>query len=242
MGPINNAGANASGTSARQLASDAFRELMVERPGQTAPPEFYDDALRQLQRLTDRWQVDRLTIQGIQRATYPLTANQRTYGIGGNVEQRPVKLTSAAVILSGGTDESRVEITDDRSSISTRGGRFLHCDYAWPTAEVSLSWDPGGDTLVLYSWKPIQQWISLDDVISLAPGYEQALMLALAVQMIPSFVGFCKIPAPLLGDIRENARVAKAAIQRANLRRPEMRSDCDLGGRGSFDYRTGGYR
>lgn len=246
MGPINGIpfnGSEGTGVSARRLASDAFRELMVERPGQTAPAEFYDDALRQLQRLTDQWQVDRLLISGIQRATYPLSASQRTYGIGGDVERRPVKLTAAAVIASGATDEAPVSITDDRSSVASRGGYWLHCDYAWPTAEITLSWAPAsGETLVVYSWGTIRQWVSLDDTVTLAPGYEQALVANLALQMAPAFAGFAKIPQPLLMDIRDNARVARASIMRANMRRPEMRTDADFGCGGSWDIRTGGYR
>src|SRR4030095_5695647 len=66
----------------RTLISDAYRSLLVTRPGQSTSDDAIDEAFRALNDLVDSWQIERLMIYNVERAVYPLAAGVASYTLG----------------------------------------------------------------------------------------------------------------------------------------------------------------
>jgi hypothetical protein len=205
------------------LIYDALRDLGVLRAGQTAAPETIADALRTLNQIVGTWNTERLIVASIVREEVALTGGVSEYQLA----TRPTRIERAGYIVTGGTvaDEYPVDVLNTQQYAEGRNG--LYNDTATPDSTLTVRPTPEtADTAVLYVWRQLAAF-DLDTDVTLAPGYEIALRFALALTLAPSMLAHAKL-SPLLADIRDRARTAKAAIKSANITPRYLRADSAL--------------
>jgi hypothetical protein len=202
-------------------------------PGRTPSPAQFQDAIDELNRLTGSLNCDRLNIYANQRIEFPLIAGQKTYTIGQDPTgqttadfnaPRPQGIEAANVIYpSGGSDIryplallsvlqwSKIQLQDVGGTIP----QALYNDRAYPLSTLYLYGQPGtAATLELFYWILIPVFQSVSDVVLLPPGYEDALVLNLAVRLAPHF------QKVLDQNVREDARISLMRLESLNAPRP----------------------
>jgi hypothetical protein len=153
------------------------------------------------------------------RETLSLTgAASYTVGVGGTLAtERPVRVVGAS-IAAGSTmaRDCRIVSAEEWASFPLRGagGTFaevLYCDGAYPSSTIRLGPKPAsGGTLELYTYEALSTFSSPSESVTLPPGYERALRLALAVELGPEF------GVPLTKALLDLATDAKMSIQGLN--------------------------
>jgi hypothetical protein len=91
----------------------------------------------------------------------------------------------------------------------------LYNDRAYPLSTLYL-WGqpPAGYQLELFVWTLVPQFVALTDVVLLPPGYEDALVLNLAVRLAPHFQRVVD------GDVRQQARESLMRLLSINAPQP----------------------
>jgi hypothetical protein len=206
----------------RELIEGALRKIGVIASGDTPSASEQNDAFKALNRMLDRWSTDGLNIFQVAREEFDLTAGTGSYTIGptGTFNtSRPAEIERAT--LEDQTQEPVIEypievITSkewaEESSKEIRGiPRRLYADDAFPLRTLNLWPIPEkADKLVLYSKKALTSFTSVNDNVSLPPGYEFAIEFNLAVLLAPEF------GRAIDAIIFENAKDSLGAIKRKN--------------------------
>ncbi len=231
------AGAGGSGTVPTVFLGRGILYPALRKAGITLGPQRtpslaqYQDALEELNRLSGSLNCDRLFIYS--RVTYvaPLTG-AKTYTIGPSVDPsvvpdidapRPQAIEAANIISSSDpplrypltivTDLQWAEIrTQDMPNAIPQ---VLYNDRAYPASTLYLWGQPmAGYLLELFCWQQVPQFVSPDDVVMLPPGYEDALVLNLALRLAPHFQ---RVTDP---NLREDARMALLRLMSLNAPQP----------------------
>jgi hypothetical protein len=198
------AGAGApAGTPLMTILKMALRLAHVTKaPGRGPSIDQLSEAFTLANLMLSHWNTSRLRIPSIQINAYPLTG-AKIYTIGGpglganfNVP-RPQKIVGADVILIGNPNvryQMRVIEEPQWRAIGVQdipGGipSRLYSDRASPiTSLYVFPQDPGsGYQLELYTWLLLQAFVGLADVISLPPGYDDAITYNLALRLADTF-------------------------------------------------------
>jgi hypothetical protein len=217
--------------SSRSLTYGALREIGVLRVGSTPSPEWLDDGLSKLNQILDAWNAESLLVPSTTRQVYSLTADQQEYTLGpsGDLDgTRPPRIDGAGIVPASG-DEYEVELLSDG---------------AWPTMTIRLESAPlAGDSLAIYYPAQLEMFADNDTTYPMPQGYAIALELSLAVALAPRALLHMKtaVPAALLAEVKEAARLAVARIKRNNHRVGELACDNALVRRDTFDILRGSY-
>jgi hypothetical protein len=217
----------------RGLLYPALRKAGITLgPQRTPSPAQYQDALEELNRLMGSLSCDRLFIYSQDRIVAPLSGS-KTYTIGASPNPdvipdidapRPEGIEAANIIssvtepsirypLAIATDLQWAEIRMQEMPDSIP--EVLYDDRAYPLSTLYLWGQPmAGALLELYCWHLIPQFGSPDDVVLLPPGYEDALVLNLAVRLAPHFQ---RGTDP---NLREDARIALMRLMSINAPQP----------------------
>jgi len=210
-------------------------------PQRTPSPAQYQDGLEELTRLTGSLNCYRLFIFSIDRYEYPLTG-AKTFTIGQDPQgqviaaldgPRPLQIDKANIIYS--TPEirrplailtdlqwSQIRVQDLANTIPYA----IYDDYAYPLSTLYIYPQAvPGYILELYQWQQVPTFQTVDDVVLLPPGYEDALVLNLAVRLGPHF------QRQVDADVRNDAQKALMRIESINAPKPVLEVPC-LGGRG----------
>lgn len=239
---------------ALKLLSRSLRLLGVLGQGETAGGDMAADAFDDLNAMLQAWRLKRLTVFEVRRVTKTLTINVGTYTIGPggsiNVTPLPSRLSAAAIIASGQTDEHPLAVFfeqdyrtyRDKSRASTFPSDGVYLDRSFSTqtglSNVVVLPTPSAAslTLVLYVPVPITVFADLSTTDYLLPdGWELALQLSLARYLSLSYPG-------TWDDTKEAAAVdALAMIQRINEIPEVLSVDRALIGHpgGGYDIHTG---
>src|SRR5215471_16091899 len=215
----------------RGLIYPALRKAGVTLgPQRTPSPAQYQDGLEELNRLVGSLNCDRLNIYSISRYEYPLNG-AKTYTIGQDPTgqtiadfdgPRPVAIDRANIIYSTpqlrrplalltNLQWSRIVCQDQPITIPYA----LYDDYAYPLSIIYLYPQPvPGYMLELFIWQLVPTFVTISDVILLPPGYEDVLVLNLAVRLAPHFQR--EIPAVVAID----AQKALMRIESINAPKP----------------------
>lgn len=230
----------ATGTS---LLERALRMLGAIRQGGTSTTAQKAGGLEALNGMLDSLSIDRTMIYQIvsESFTWPAATASRTIGASGNFNtQWPARIETAYTRDSSNVD-SPLEITYDRSvwdsyavkSTQTEIPELLFLDRSYPLATIYLRQVPTYQrTLVLSSWKRLQQFATIADTVSLPPGYEDAIVYNLAERLWPEY------PNPgVLPTITALALRTRAAVKRANPVSTQMRTEIPYAAaqRGRYD-------
>jgi hypothetical protein len=197
-------------------------------PQRTPSPAQYQDAIEELNRLTGSLNCDRLFIYSKVDYIFPLTGD-KVYTIGASADPnvipdfdapRPQGI-EAANIISGSirypleivTDLQWAEIT--LQDIPNTIPEVLYDDHGYPLSALYLWGQPmAGSFLELFYWQLVPQFLTPDDQVLLPPGYEDALVLNLAVRLAPHF------QKVLDQNVREDARIALMRLMSINAPKP----------------------
>lgn len=232
---------------ALDLITGSLRLLGVLSSGDVPTANESTDGLTALNQMIGSWSVESLLIYTKAQETFTMIASQQSYtvGSGGNFNTtRPQKIENAAVRTTNGstTLDLPIEIInqDQWSNISVKtvqstlprklfaqGTYPLETIYLWPTPST-------GNTLVLWSWKPLSSFATINSSVDLPQGYVRALRYNLALELAPEYGSS---PNPL---VIAEAEVSKAAIKRMNIKTLLLSQDESLARQGrGFNYLTG---
>jgi len=230
----------------RDIVTAALRELGVKAAGEVVTADEADSGLEELNRLVDQWAGERLLIYRVTRTTWTISATQNyTVGAGGTVNVvRPVYLDHVNLIdtstdpdqetpLTPLTDDGWAAITQ-KAATSTQPTNWYY-NPTFPLGTLSLWPIPSSATLqgALYAPQQTSEFASLDEVISLPPGYRRMLVKNLARDLAPSY------GRPVHPELKEEAIESKATVKRNNYRPSDLSFDAAvLGGNGGYDIMT----
>lgn len=201
------------------IIDPACKLLGLIAAGRSMATGEYADILDALNELLDSSSAEGLLIFQITHETFPLTG-PATYTIGPAATfntTRPEKIRAAAVLTATNDSQpidivsaEKFETIEDRSATGMFAD-MLTCDYAAPVATIYLWPAPvTGNTLELWSLKPLATFATIGDTIALPVGYQAYLKYNLAIAIAGQFAG-----SKLTDTIVEMAKTTKADL--ANL-------------------------
>lgn len=217
----------------RDLIGGALRLLGVLAAGEQAQADEAQDALSSLNDLIDSWKLERLMVFAIQPQTFNLLGSKKIYtmGPGGDFDtERPVRIDKVNLIY---TQTSPLPLTldveilnldqyqalvvpDTTSMIPTK----VYADDNYPLRSLLFFPVPQISFPVeIFTWKQIDGFPDINQVISLPPGYQRALRFNLALELAPEYGK--SIPV----EVAAAALDAKAAIKSNNIQPLYMQCD-----------------
>lgn len=183
-----------------------------------------------LNQLLASWSEEGTMVAQVTRNTFSSTG-ATSYVLGPTapllITDRPVKILAVSVTAASGikgdaeiVNVARWAAIRDASQTGSFAELF-YCDYAVPNLTMYFWPAPAsGGSIAIESLSPLTALASLATTVSLAPGYERALIYNFAAQMAPEFGR--EVPP----TIAAAADQAKAVIVAANAQlRPEAPAD-----------------
>jgi hypothetical protein len=208
-------------TTFQDVITEALKDLGELAPGETPSADDLSDGLVALNELIARWDVIRLNIFCIQRASQNVSAGTGSYtiGLGGTFNvNRPTAIKAASYLTSGGFQLpiKLISAEEFRTIIdANRQGKFaevLWYDGNYPLGTINIWPVPAnnGDSLILFTWEQLTQGASLATTFDMPPGYQSALRKNLAVEIATMY------GRPLDPNLDRNAAKALAALRSTN--------------------------
>lgn len=234
-------------TTALDLISDSLSQARIYAPGETVSAADSSLCLRLLNRMLDSWSNETLTCYAILEQSAPLVVGKTQYSIGTTGvpdinATRPLRIIEgpgAAYLQDGLGNNFPVEVVpQDRWNLI--GNRMvtsqipdtLFYDPQFPLGLINIFPTPSITyTLFWDSYMQLTQFANLMSVLSLPPGYEDAIVNNLTIRLKPHFKG-----AQIDPIIIELASQTKAAIKRTNIRPIEAVYDGEIVARGTGTY------
>jgi hypothetical protein len=183
------------------VASDALTSIGQAGQGQSISPEMSQQALRVCNRMIAKWSIQRLFLYIITTRTFTLTANLQDYtlgpsatGAGSFVGSRPDLIESCYATLPGGSFKGEMSVLDrpkwgaiqDLGATTSANGvpQSIYPEYLYPNMAFHVWPVPANNcSLTLGTWEQLQQFVTIFDTLNLPPGYEEAIVLNLAMEL-----------------------------------------------------------
>lgn len=213
-------------------------------PGRTASTSELADAFDALNRMLGSWTIQDEMIYTIQANRYNLSPSKTSYTIGPSGADfnapRPVRITQATLVLLGPSElHLPLNLLTDAQwaqrrmrEVPTSVPAELYNDSAFPNSRLYLWGYPTvANDLELFTWQQLSSFASQATVVSLPPGYANAICYNLAVQLNDQF------GTPIRPNVLAEARRTAARIKGNNAPSPAVPS-ADFGTRGSQDIGT----
>jgi hypothetical protein len=234
----------------RDRIKRAMRLIGAAATGETPSADELADGLTALNAMLSSWSLESLLVPSIVREEFSFIGGQQRYSVGtlGDFNTtRPVKIERVTVEIQGANAfETPVDIVnvDQWVNISIRAVQsdiptWVYIEGTYPLEYVNFWPVPSSaaNKAVLYSQKLISSFTSVNDAVSLPPGYDDAIDYNLAIRLAPEYG---KAISP---EVAKIAQDTYANIKVKNSR-PQYLS-CDpgvLGVPSLFDWRTGDWR
>lgn len=210
-------------TTAAVIISDALKEILVIGEGEAPSATMFSDGLRMLNRLLDTFSNNNDFAYFASMEQKALTGQQMlTIGPTGDiVATRPIKVETAVVDRNGITYPVKVidnEKYDDLTYKALAGAntQAVYYEATFPNGTLYLYPVASGCTLKIRVLNSVKQFASTSVNIDMPEGYEDAIMLALAIRMAPSY------GKQVNPDTKQAARRAMNAIKVTNQVIPTM--------------------
>lgn len=235
------------------LITNALIEIGVYSMGEKIDAAEAQFCLSKFNRMLDSWNTQKLYAYNRMFASIPLQPNHQPHTIGPgadfNAPQRPVTIENANIVLNTVNPPVRspLNLRDDDwwasqrvQGVATTLPTDLYYSPDFPIGQLYL-WPVPTKNYLLELWSRVvlSTVANLNIILSLPPGYEDALTLTLAEILVSPFQAQ---PSPIL---IANALHARGAIQRTNSKAPFI-STADSGmpsnmGKNitTYNYRTG---
>jgi hypothetical protein len=201
------------------ILTDSLILVGAYAQGQTPNTDDMSLAFRVINRKLDSLSAEKLSMVGLKRESYSLTGTTSyTYGPGQQwaPANRPIKIKSASVLsISGLEREAKIDTADEWAAVldKTRTGIFAEdffYDNGFPTGMCWLSPNPQGGSCVLWTYQAIPALPAQTGTVSLAPGFEQAIVDIAAVELCIAF------QRPVTQELMLAATQAKQVIVELN--------------------------
>ncbi len=211
-------------TTARDMIRRSMLKVGILTKTETPSADEASDALNSLNNMISSWSNESMLIYSTAIESFPLTANVASYTIGSGQTfdtTKPIKIVDAFVRQSSSVDTPMVVITDENydeiiNKTSPGLPYFLNYNNGHPTGIIKLWPVPASAyTLFIRSEKQLTEF-TLDSVIDLPAGWEQAIIYNLAILLAPEYGE--KVDAVTV----QIARESKGAIQRNIIRNKTM--------------------
>lgn len=232
---------------ARDLITNSLRLIGALANNETPSANEANNSLQSLNDMLDLWSTQKLLINASIQETFSFVGNQQTYtmGVGGNfntarpqrIEQALYQQTTGATLLNlpiqliDQDEFTALPVPNVQSTIPTK----LFVNYTNPLATLYFWPVPStAGILVLWSWKTLSTFATLDTTVILPPGYNKALRYNLGVELAPEY-------GKQVDDIvLAQAVDSKADIKRMNSKILLMSQDSALISRSAkYNYLTG---
>lgn len=223
----------------------AMRQIGVHRRGMTLEAADVQEGMETLNRMIDAWALENFMVYAKTLTGFSLVGGQGDYtiGTGGDFDTARPEDIHAAYVRDSSSIDHAVEIipreTYEGIGLKSSPGRpwRLYYDPQYPLGKAQLWPVPStAETLYLDMLVKIPQFASKNDQVNLPPGYEDCIVLNLAVKMAPEF-GVKADPAVIA-----SAKEIRARIKNRNIKAPSARVDpaiLSIGGRRRFNIFTG---
>lgn len=211
------------------IINEAFVALSVIQPGGTISSNMLNDAFLRLNQMWLSWGSEEATSNVWYSQTFTLTAGTATYtvGTGGTLvaTASPVRILSwfsKSGNFSGGGPvvgfEAFDSIAKDDVGSSSVIAKAVGSDNAYSPTNIKVFPTPAATpgTLTLDYYAPMTAFTSTSQSLALAPWFENALWLGLAVLLHPQYARANWDPKPLF-DMATSAKSTIVARNRAVL-------------------------
>jgi hypothetical protein len=233
----------------RDLITGSLRLIGAVAPGEGLDAAEAVDGLSALNSLIDSLSNESLLIYAVTReASITLVAGTSGYTLGtsGDLANRPMSIESALLRVTNQTPALELPIKmlsqSEWASINLKGIQsdyplYAYEDGGYPLRTVNLYPVPSAAyELVLFTKRPLTQIATIDDVISLPPGYERMLRYNLAIDLAPEY------GRPVSQEVDRTASESKASLKRTNYKPNYLRiNDVPSDHKSSFNILTGDY-
>lgn len=218
-------------TTVLDLITDALQDAGIVAQDQPVGASDAQKAFRLLNRMLDSDSTESLMVYNNVEEVFPFIGTQQVYTIGLTgadwTTTRPVKVTDAYVRDTNGNDTyvKLVYYEEYASLISKQTTSTIPlCAYynaTFPNGTFTFWPIPSNTTyrFVLWSWKLLTQFTSINQTVILPPGYEQYIESNLAVR---ACIGFSR---PIPQEIAVWAAESKAQIKRINAQFPKLNNN-----------------
>lgn len=212
----------------RQICEGALQEIGVVGQGKPLAAADASLALERMQLMLDAWQAMRLTIFQVSSGTWNLVQGQQDYtmGPGGDFNvDRPLWLEGANIVWPTAANPPPAEfpmgiLTDGEwqrivvKNLQTNLPRSLWPEWTYPLLTIHVYPIPSLVGLQVKIWtpRPLESAVTLATVLSVPPGYLEAMVYNLASRLVTPF--HRQMPASL----PQNAIDSLAVVKRANKR------------------------
>jgi hypothetical protein len=230
-------------TTAQVIITDALKEIQVVAENETPTTTMLADGLRMINRLLDTFSNDRNFAYFPSLLSIALTGQASfTIGTTGDiVADRPIEINTAYVDRSGVSYPVKVIDNEryDRITYKLLAGANTQAIYYEATYPLGLVYPypiATGCTLYMRVLNSVKQFAALSTNIDMPPGYEDYIMLGLAIRWAPQFG---KTVSP---DTKMAYHRASKNVKQNNLVVPTMSLPVAVqsGNRGSYsDYLSG---
>lgn len=237
---------------ANTIIQEALLSIGQLAEGELPSPETSESCRIRLNSMMDSWNNESLIVYQVRNEAFTLGAGQssRTIGVGGNFNTTwPIKILESSYVTDS-TNAPNInfplQVVNQaqynsivNKTITGPYPQYVYYDrahplgtlYFWPVPVTTLA-------LTLGTWRQLAAFDELTDVVTLPPGYEEALTFNLACRVAPSF------------GVEPSASVQKYAMEsKRNIKRSNAQnSTLDLpngipgarGRPGYWDFYTGG--
>lgn len=215
----------------RELIRKSMLLVGTISSGESLSADEAADGLNSLNDLLDSWSTDGLLIPAMVREEFTLVPSTASYtiGTGGAFSTTNPQLIEEARLLdtSGTAFEIPLRIFNDQEyadikikTLTTSQAQGIYFQRGAPLSTIYVYPVPStANKLVLYSKKALSNFASVNDSISLPPGYQRALRYNLALELA---VEYGKAPRE---EIVMMAQDLKAQLIRMNTDPIYLRSD-----------------
>jgi len=214
------------------ILTDALLELGVLSTGETPSTEQQTDGLRSLNRLMEKLSNAKAFAFYSDEASLALTG-QASFTIGPSgdvVDLRPISIESATAVLNNVTYPVSVYTDQQWDSIPNKTDtgtipQAIYYEGVMPDGIVKVYPLCTGSTIYVRFLSVVSSFATISTALSMPPGYEEALIKNLAINIAPQYE---------IGNINpitvKEAKSALAYIERVNTVIPRLSLDSRLPG------------
>jgi len=227
-------------TTVNDLVTEAYRDINVIGEVEALTGAQLSQGIKILNRLIDGYNTERLLPLYVQQETFPLVVDQQTYTIGAGGDfntTRPTGILKATITSSNSNYPMEQYTYDDWMNIFTLGNTseipsYFYYEPAYPLGKIYIYYLPSAtNTINIASEKQLGGYV-IDEVLSLAPGYERLFVLNLAKELLLRYPS--ESMAPL---VMKQAEDALNDVRRRNMKNLMVEAELDSRAYGSQNDR-----
>lgn len=215
------------------MITRAMRLARVIGKGEAPDDDEAADGLTALNAMLDSWSIERLFVYYIVEENMTLVANQATYtmGVGGDLNTtRPTRVDDSCFVRMSSMDfpltlldSQQYASIVDKTTTTSNLPMFLFPDMQNPLVRLTFYPVPSTANVAhIRSWKQLQQFATLTDVLALPPGHQRAIEYSLAEEFGPEF------GVQILPKVEQIALKARANIKKINAPAPILGSEVGM--------------